>query len=129
MGLCEEQKTGKAMQAKFVEALLHNRQPAGAHCPGEQGIQLFTVKQYFPVAMGEVADVVLSKLQSRVHSHLQDGFLPRLPIIKNAASRPALDRAAEGTGSLRSAHPFIPCRGRMSISGAGAISWNTAFNE
>jgi hypothetical protein len=71
MRLREKQKTSEAVWAKLVKALIHNRQAALFHGPGKQGISMFRVEQYFTVAVGEITNVMLSKFQSRVHSHLR----------------------------------------------------------
>jgi hypothetical protein len=71
MRLCEKQKTGKAVRAKLVKALIHNRQAAFMHGLGKQRVGPLAIHENLMVAVGEVENKVLSKFQSRVHSHLQ----------------------------------------------------------
>src|SRR5512138_2018963 len=71
MRLCEKQKTGKAMWAELVEALIHNRQAAFMHGLRKQRVGPLAIHENVMVAAGEIENEVLSKFQSRVHSHLQ----------------------------------------------------------
>jgi hypothetical protein len=71
MRLCEKQKTGKAMRAKLVKALIHNRQAAFMHGSRKQRISSLAIHENFMVAVGEIENKMLSQFQSRVHSHLQ----------------------------------------------------------
>jgi hypothetical protein len=70
MRLCEQQKTGKAMGAKLVKALVHNRQAAFTDGLRKQRVCLLAIHENLMVAVGEVKDKVLSQFQSRVHLHL-----------------------------------------------------------
>jgi len=71
MRLCEKQKTGKAMWAELVKALIHNRQAAFAYGLRKQRVGFLAIHENLMVAVGEIKDKMLSKFQSRVHSHLQ----------------------------------------------------------
>src|SRR5215208_460715 len=71
MRLCEKQKTGKAMWAELVKALIHNRQAAFTHGSRKQRVCPLAIHDGLMVAVGEVENKVLSKFQSRVHLHLQ----------------------------------------------------------
>src|SRR5215216_2647699 len=71
MRLCEKQKTGKAMGAELVKALVHNRQAAFAHGLRKQRVCPLAIHEDLMVAVGEIENKVLSQFQSRVHLHLQ----------------------------------------------------------
>ncbi len=71
MRLCEQQKTGKAMWAELVKALIYNRQAALVHGLRKQRVCPLAIHENLMVAVGEIKDKVLSQFQSRVHSHLQ----------------------------------------------------------
>jgi len=71
MRLCEKQKTGKAVRAELVKALIHNRQAAITHSLRKQRVGFLAIHENLMVAVGEIKDKMLSKFQSRVHSHLQ----------------------------------------------------------
>jgi len=71
MRLCEKQKTGKAMWAELVKALIHNRQATFTDGLRKQRVCPLAIHEDLMVAVGEIEDKVLSQFQSRVHSHLQ----------------------------------------------------------
>src|SRR5215207_137047 len=71
MRLCEKQKTGKAVGAELVKALIHNRQAALIHGLRKQRVCPLAIHEDLMVAVGEVENKMLSQFQSRVHSHLQ----------------------------------------------------------
>ena len=71
MRLCEKQKTGKAVRAKLVKALIYNRQAAFVYGLRKQRVSPLAIHEDLMVAVGEIKDEMLSQFQSRVHSHLQ----------------------------------------------------------
>jgi hypothetical protein len=76
MRLCEKQKTGKAMWAELVKALIHNRQAAFMHGLRKQRVCPLAINENLMVAVGEIENEVLSQFQSRVHSHLHGYRVP-----------------------------------------------------
>src|SRR6185503_4933631 len=76
MRLCEKQKTGKAMRAELVKALIHNRQAAFMYGLRKQRVCSLAIHENLMVAVGEIENKVLSQFQSRVHSHLQGYRVP-----------------------------------------------------
>lgn len=71
MRLCEKQKTGKAVWAELVKALVHNRQAAVMYGLRKQRVCPLAIHENLMVAVGEIENKMLSQFQSRVHSHLQ----------------------------------------------------------
>ena len=59
------------MWAKLVKALIYNCQAAFVDGLRKQRVGSLAIHENLMVAAGEIEDKVLSKSQSRVHSHLQ----------------------------------------------------------
>jgi hypothetical protein len=69
------------MGAELVKALVHNRQAAFTHGSRKQRVCPLAIHEDLMVAVGEVKNKVLSKFQSRVHSHLRCYMVPPDPPI------------------------------------------------
>jgi hypothetical protein len=59
------------MWAELVKALIHNRQTTITYGLRKQRVCPLAIHEKLMVAVGEIENIVLSKFQSRVHSHLQ----------------------------------------------------------
>jgi len=60
MRLREQQKTGKAMWAELVKALIHNRQAAFADGLRKQRVRFLAIHENLMAAVGEIENKMLS---------------------------------------------------------------------
>jgi hypothetical protein len=77
-------KTSKAVWAKLVKALIHNRQATFTYSLRKQRISSLAIHENLMVAVGEIKNLMLSQFQSHVHSHLR-GLKDKEPIRKRGA--------------------------------------------
>src|SRR5512140_924605 len=100
------------MWAELVKALIHNRQAAFTHGLRKQRVGPLAIHENLMVAAGEIENEVLSKFQSRVHSHLQG--------VKNRKN-PSEDIELRNFNTIRKMLALCNVRNRLQIDSVAGI--------